>query len=90
MDRVHHLVGLVDAVGGGQPDLDPLLDLDERERIDLPAVEDARQEQPEDPCVEERGQHRLGQPALLVGALAQILEQRGQRIVRARHSSDVW
>jgi len=41
-------------------------------------------------------QHRLGEPALLLGLLAQVLEERGQRagpleraprIVRARHSA---
>ena len=52
---------------------------DEREGIHLAPVEEAGQEQPEQRGVEERPLHRLGEPALLLGPLAQVLEERGQR-----------
>ncbi len=54
-------------------------DPDEREGIDLAAVEEAGQQQAEQRGVVERAQHRLGQAALLLGLLAQVLEERGQR-----------
>jgi hypothetical protein len=57
-----------------------LLDhLDEGDRVDLAAVEEGGEEQPEEGGVVERAQHRLGEPPLLLGALAQVLEERGQR-----------
>ena len=68
---------------------DLLDDLDEREGIHLAPVEEAGQEQPEERGVEERPLHRLGEPALLLGPLAQVLEERGQRagpLERARAS----
>jgi hypothetical protein len=54
MDRVHHLVGLVDAVGGGQPDLDPLLEGERTPRaahvglghLELTALSRTRREKP--------------------------------------------
>lgn len=57
-----------------------LLDhLDEGDRVDLAAVEEGGEEEPEEGGVVERAQDRLGEPPLLLGALAQILEERGQR-----------
>ena len=57
-----------------------LLDhLDEGDRVDLAAVEEGGEEQPEEGGVVERVEEGLGEPPLLLGALAQIVEERGQR-----------
>jgi hypothetical protein len=56
-----------------------LLDhLDEGDRVDLAPAQEGGQEQAEEGRVVERPQHRLGEPALLLGPLAQVLEERGQ------------
>ena len=66
---------------------DLLDDLHEGEGIHLAAVEEAGQQQAEKGGIEERPKHGLGQPALLLGLLAQVLEQGSARIGRARHSA---
>lgn len=75
---------------------DLLDDLDKGDGIDLSAVQEAGQQQAEERRVEERPQLRLGQTALLLDAVAQVLEQGPERagpleraapLVRVRQST---
>lgn len=68
---------------------DLLDDLHEGEGIHLAAVEEAGQQQAEKGGIEKHPQHGLGQPALLLGLLAQVLEQGPERagpLARARRT----